>query len=97
MGFCSSSYYFIGLSYFQCYKSEGGEDDADNPETDDNLALVDGHPGLLYQRVHASGLFLEVVVQRRHLEDALAVGELEIGHLYHHRQVLDVEQGAEDG
>src|SRR5690606_100426 len=60
-----------------------GKDNADDPEADHDLRLGPAE-------------MLEVMVDRRHLEDALA-GEFERGDLNDHRDGLEYEQAADDG
>src|SRR6185503_18214849 len=65
----------------QSGEAEQREDEGHDPEADDDLRLLPAHQ-------------LEVVVQGRHAEDALAA-QLEGGHLQDDGQGLDHEQAAD--
>ena len=69
-------------SQFERRQRDHREDDRDDPEADDDLRLLPARQ-------------LEVVMQRRHLEDA-PPGDLERGHLQDHRQRLEHEQAADE-
>src|SRR5580704_5945533 len=71
------------LPQLQGRQSRQREHDRDDPEADDDLRLG---PAELF----------EMMVDRRHLEDALS-GELERHHLHDHRYRLEHEQSADDG
>src|SRR2546423_1839638 len=68
------------LSQFQGREAEEREEDGDDPEAHDHLRLAPAGE-------------LEVMVQRRHLEDAPS-SELERGHLDDHRRRLHDEEAA---
>src|SRR5690349_3350469 len=57
-------------------ETEKREQDADDHEPRDHLRLAPANQ-------------LEVMMQRRHLEDALAAGGLEVGDLHDHRERLE--------
>src|SRR5258705_2568823 len=73
----------FSLSQLQRRQPGERQHDRDDPEADYDLRL---RPSEL----------LEVMMQRRHLEDALA-GELERKHLHDHRHRFEHEQTADDG
>src|SRR5208282_6137771 len=73
----------IKLPQLQGREPRQREHDRDNPEANDDLRLGPAE-------------LLEMMVDRRHLEDALA-GELERHHLHDHRHRLEHEQAADHG
>jgi hypothetical protein len=53
------------LTDFQCYESDGGQKDADDPEPDYDLRFGHGPERLLQYRVNSGvARFLEMVVER---------------------------------
>src|SRR5918997_5191301 len=70
-------------------KAQEREQDGDDQEAEDDFGLHGPLPETLLPQN------LEVVVQRRHLEDA-PLRRLERRHLNHHRQSLDDEHAADD-
>ena len=90
------------LANFESYESNYSEEDGYQEEAHHNLRFRDGPLGILPLGLDLPGWHLEVVMQGRHLEDALAhaalaLRDLEIEHLNHHREVFNKEDGAQDG
>src|SRR5689334_19003532 len=71
------------LPQLQRGKARKSEQEGDDPEADD-------HGGF------RPSFFLEVVVDRRHLEETLSARRLEVHDLDHHRERLDHEKPADD-
>src|ERR1700712_4835320 len=86
--FLSDSSFIDSSTQLQAGEADEAHQHGDDPETDHDLRL--GPAGLL-----------EMVVQRRHLQDApalavLALGVLEPAHLRHHRQRFHHEHATHD-